>query len=674
MAVYLSASFVIIELVNNVYETLKLPEWTPAFILILLGVGFPLALIFSWIFDITPEGIEKTPPVSTIEKGISTGTHDIGKHGRLWGKVINWSLLGLFILVIAGYIIIKRSDRSELVSVHKFTLTLPVGTHIVEDVLGSGCSVAISPDGTELVYAVSVDGTSYLYLRKMNEFEAEVIAGTENAISPFFSSDGKYIGFFTEDELKKVAVDGGVPQVICETVGFGGAWGPDNTIIFTDYKKCCLMTVSSDGGIPKQLSNALNFTNEETEYWHLWPEFLPGGDVIIHSVATGENQRIVSRSLQTGEVKTIIEPGRHAIYSPDGYLIYSWQGNLFAVRFDPDKLERLGEPFLLYQNVQMQASGHYSLSDESTLIYVPGELHKTSTTLVQVDHQGNTTSYGFSVGQSPRYSPDGRQIVMDGCRGESEIWIYGLERGTFRRLTEEGYLTYWAIWTPDGKYIVYNSNRNGTPAVSLFRKRSDGTGPEELVFANEYIQQPKCWTADGRNLIYTEGINPETGMDIYMLEIDEDSIPVPLLNTRYYETEPMLSPDGKWLAYVSDESGREEVFVRSFPELEEKTQISIDGGLEPLWSPDGNTIYYRDVTGVQLMSVDFKASSEIEIGLPQLIFSGSFMGSSGPWGRNYDISPDGQYFVMIAVEETASEATQINVILNCFEELNLDEQ
>jgi serine/threonine-protein kinase len=650
-----------------------LPDWTPAFILILLAIGFPLSLIFSWIFDVTTKGIEKTPSVESIQGKISTDNQEISKQGRMWGKVINWALLGIFIFIIAAYIIIKRNNHSEDLSVYKFALSATEGTSLVDDSFGTGSSVAVSPDGTKLVYAVYSEGTSYLYLRNMDDFEAQRIKGTEDAVGPFFSADGRWLGFFTNNELKKVAINGGTPQVICETMGYGGTWGPENRIIFTDYNKYCLMQVSSNGGKPEQLTSSLKFSVEAPEQWHLWPQILPGGEAILYTATINrENQKIVARTLKNGNTKTIIEPGKHAIYSPDGYLIYSWQGNLFAVRFDPDKLEVLSESHLIFQNVQMHAygSGHYSLSEEGTLVYVPGDLLKTVLELVQADQKGDTTSMGFSVYQSPRYSPDGNQLLGKRISGEDTFWIYGLERGTYRRITEEGFLSYWAIWSPDGRYVYYNSNRGGTQAVSLFRKRSDGTGQAELVYASEHHQLPKCWSADGRYLIYLEGIHSETGMDIFMLEVDGDSIPVPMLNSRYNEFHPLLSPDGKWLAYVSDESGREEVFVRSFPELEEKRQISTNGGLEPLWAPDGKTLYYRDAAGNQIFSTEFSVNPEVKIGKPQLMFVGDYKGSTGPWGRNYDISPDGQYFLLIAEKETPSNITQMNVVLHCFEEID----
>lgn len=203
--------------------------------------------------------------------------------------------------------------------------------------------------------------------------------------------------------------------------------------------------------------------------------------------------------------------------------------------------------------------------------------------------------------------------------------------------------------------------------MNLFRQRADGGGQEERLTIGNYHQLPKCWSKDNKLLLYSEGIHPETGMDVYMLPMEGDSVPIPLFNGRFNETHPMLSPDGRWIAYASNESGRDEIFVSSFPDLDINIPISIEGGVEPLWAPDGNVIYFRDYTGDNLMKVSFTTDPEINVGVPTILFQGKYYGST-PWGRNYDLSPDGKHFLMIKVESVESAASQINVILNWNEE------
>jgi Tol biopolymer transport system component len=204
-------------------------------------------------------------------------------------------------------------------------------------------------------------------------------------------------------------------------------------------------------------------------------------------------------------------------------------------------------------------------------------------------------------------------------------------------LCEKELETYWAIWTFDLNRIVFNSNLDGEAEVNLFWRRTDGTSPATPLTDSKYHQQPKCWSADHKTLIYTEGINPETGIDIWMLRIEGDTTPKPLFNSRFNETHPTFSQDGRWLAYVSDEPGREEVFVCLFPELSNFAQISTEGGMEPLWAPDGKEIFYRDASGDRIMAVSFESDPELHISKPSLLFQGKYKGSSGPWGRNEDL-------------------------------------
>jgi serine/threonine-protein kinase len=274
--------------------------------------------------------------------------------------------------------------------------------------------------------------------------------------------------------------------------------------------------------------------------------------------------------------------------------------------------------------------------------------------------------------QSPRLSPDGKQLVVSRLETLPTLWIYGMERGTSRRLTEEKDGEYWAIWTPDGKRIVFNSTQTGRPMIPLFSKPADGSGPAELFTEGEYHQQPKSWSADGKVMVLTEGLNPETGLDIWMLKLEGDRKPESFLHSKYNEFHPVFSPDGHWLAYVTDESGREEVYVRPYPGPGKIISISTEGGMEPVWSPDGKALYYRDISGDRVMVVSFIAEPELSVGKPQLLFEGKYFAGT-IWGRNYDIAPDGNRFIMITDEEQKQKLTQMNIILNWAEELkNLD--
>ena len=664
--VYATAAFVIIELVNNVTGPLNLPDWTPTFAIIVLIIGFPLALIFSWIFDITPEGVEKTKPVDEIRAGVPAHPEDM-KKGIHWGRVINWSITGILMIIVITYLVIRYVDFSDPVLVHKYSIHLPDKEFLESSENGS--AVAISPDGTKLVYVAQREGTSCLFLRAMNSFEAAMIPGTEGATAVFFAPDSRWVGFFTDDYLKKVSLMGGAPQIVCEAKGLrGGTWCTDHTIIFSGTYKKSLFRIPVEGGTPEQLTTAIKYTREGSEASHMWPHILPGGKEILYTIAQGvEERRIAAYSMETGKKWDLFEPGSHPQYISTGHIVYTWKGDLLAVPFNRKKMQVTGDPFLVYSGVKTSLSGgsDYGISDEGSLVFVPGEVTTSSNSLVLVDHEGVAESLGFQAEsyQSPRFSPDGKQLLITKIEENANLWIYGLDRGTSRRFTEEEFNTFWAIWSPDGNEIVFNSNLYGGTEMNLFRKKAFGNSQEERLSTGNYHQLPKCWSSDNELLLYSEGIHPETGMDIFMLPLKGDTVPIPLFNGRFNETHPILSPDGKWIAYVSNESGLDEVFVSSFPGLDMTAQISTEGGVEPVWAPDGKGIYFRDYTGNKLFRVSFTKGPEIDVGDPTLLFQGSYK-SSSPWGRNYDLSPDGKKFLMIKEESIESLASQINIILN----------
>ena len=586
------------------------------------------------------------------------------------GRVIPWSLVGLMAVSILIFWIFGHNGSNKPLPVLKSVYNLPQGEIIGMDDRGS--AVAFSPDGTKLVYFSKKDNKSLLYLQNMDEFDAGPIADTENGSAPFFSPDGKWVGFFADGYLKKVSIQGGASQIICEArFGQEGSWAQDNSIIFSNSYNRVLMRVLSSGGTPEQLTNSLAFLKEKPEQGDKWPQILPGGKIVLFTIwHNSEDMSIAAYSLETGERWTIMEPGSHARYIKSGHLIYAWKGDLLAVPFNLKKMEKIGQPTIILKGVMMGDGGlaHFSISDDGSLIYLPGNIYESDDKLILVDHNGDFESLNIQGGQSPRFSPDGNEILY--CAGQeiAKVWIYGLERGTQRLFTDKDNQAYWAVWTADGKRIVFNSNLAG-PELNLFWKKSDGTGPTERLTRSNYHQQPQSWYNDGRTLIYTEGYHPETGVDIWMIQIEGDTTPKPILNTIFNEAHPSLSYDGRWLAYVSDESGQEEVFVCSFPDLRNKTQISTDGGVEPLWPRDGKELYYRDLSGNKLMAVSIVTEPFIDPGKPRLLFQGNFIGSLWPWGRNYDITPDGKRFLMIEQSAMKSDATQINVIYNWSEEL-----
>jgi len=671
VVVYASAAFVIIELVNNVYETLRLPDWMPAFTLIILVIGFPLALIFSWIFDVTPQGLEKTKPVEDLNTDSVETRQPISRRNRQLGKIINWGLIGILIFMIGVYLITKSNIHSDDTEIVKFSEVLSNNEFL--DWQNWGSSIAMSPDGSRFVYVCFSDSTSYLVLRDMDNFISTRMNGTEGASSPFFSRNSDWIGFFADGYLKKVHVLGGVPLNICEIKeGYDGCWIDENTIIFADAFKRCLMLVPSTGGIPRQITTSIKYIEGNIEQLHSRPQVLPGGKEILYTIINNRDDvRIAAMSLETGEKWNLVDHGCNGIYVSSGHLVYTWKGDLMAVPFDCKQMKVKGDPVMIVDGVLMDvfSRAQLSISDDGSLVYIPGDIIESVDKPVMVDILEGFDILNMPRGgyQSPRFSPDGKQILI--CH-ETDFWIYELKRSTFRLITQKGYMATWAIWSPDGNGIVYNSNRGG-PALNLYLKQLDETVPVERLTESDYQQQPYCWTNNGKFLIFSEGINPETGLDLFLLQMDNKEI-TPLLNSSANEAQPNLSRDGRWLAYISDESGREDVYVTSFPTLTNKQQVSLEGGVEPIWAPDGDKLYFRDISGKKVMVVSILVNEDgtLEFGKPQLVIEGDFKSSLGPWGRNYDLSPDGKKFVLIAQERSDILPRQINIVLNWQQELS----
>ena len=672
--VYATAAFVIIELVNNITEPLRLPEWTPTFAIIVLVIGFPLALIFSWIFDVTPEGIARTKPVEEVQDIDAADKQNNKKRRIYWGRVINLGITGILIVAVVTYLIIHYDIFSEPNTLYRFSVNLPDG-----DKFGSsadGSLIAISNDGKKLIYVGEREGTSQLFLRSMDEYEALPISGTVGASSPFFSPDGKWACFYLNGNLCKVSLLGGYPQVICEAKdGQGGTWVNDTTIIFTDSNTRSLYKVSPMGGLPVQITSALKYTTEGDERSHLWPNALPGGKEFLYTIYHGSDaQTIAIYSLETGKKWDLFEPGSSAQYINTGYIIYTWKGDILAAPFNIGKKKLTGDPIMIFKGVKSTSSGcaNYSVSDDGSLVYIPGIYEERVLELVFVNLEGDIEYLNFPKKrsyQSPRISPNGESLLITNIEDNANLWVFGLDRGTTRRFTDKEFNSFWGIWSPDGEEIVFNSNLHGGTELNLYKKMSDGSGKEKRLTTSSYHQLPKCWSKDGKLLLYKEAVHPETGVDIFMRQMEGDTIPVPLMNRKYNETHPLISPNGKWLAFVSDESGKEEVFVCKFPDLGGVVQISANGGTEPLWAPNENVIYYRDYTGDKVYVVPFTINPDFDAKKPVLLFEKSLAGSSGPWGRNYDITPNGNKFLMIKETLVENNEHQINVVLNWNEEL-----
>jgi Tol biopolymer transport system component len=429
-----------------------------------------------------------------------------------------------------------------------------------------------------------------------------------------------------------------------------------------------LKQVPDGGGTPQLLTRL-----EKGEVNQRWPEFLPGGRAVLFSGAPTNanwtNAKIAVQSLGTGERRNLIQGGTYPQYAPSGHLVYVQGASLMAVPFDSQRLAVTGAAVPVVEGVlQSPSSGaaQYSLSATGSLVYISGGVQADQRRLVWVTRNGAeqpVAAPGRAYVYPPRLSPDGQRVGVGITEEESQVWLYDFSRETLNRFTFEGQVNLNAVWTPDGKWIAIQSNREGP--LNIFWQRADGSGGLEHLITSEYNNFPMTWSPDGQLLAFAE-INPTTGYDIWVLRMS-DRKALPFIRTPFNESAARFSPDGRWLAYISDESGRWEIYVQPYPGPGGKWQISTEGGTEPTWNRNGRELFYR--SGEKMMAVDIAVQPGFAAGKPKVLFEGRYNAAQGAT-PNYDVSPDGQRFLMIRpVEQAQSAPTQINVVLNWFEEL-----
>jgi WD40 repeat protein len=463
-------------------------------------------------------------------------------------------------------------------------------------------------------------------------------------------------------------VSGGAPLTLGDVASVRGAsWSSQGIIAFAPSLASVLRQVSEAGGTAQPLTRL-----EKGEVGHRWPEFLPGGKAVLFVAGTAANNwtnvQVAVQVLGTGVRRNLIQSGTHPRYAASRHLIYAQAGNLMALPFDPKRSEATGTAVPVVEGVlQSTSSGaaQYSFSATGSLAYVPGGLRATQRKLVWVTRNGAEQPLAAPARAYvyPRLSPDSRRVAVAIEEQETQVWLYDLSRETLTRLTFEGNTNLFATWTPDGKRIVFQSNKE--EPTNLFWQLADGGGGVERLTTSEYVHNPMSWSPDGQELAFTE-INPSTGFDIWVLRLGERKAQQ-FLRSPLNESAPRFSPNGHWLAYVSDESGRQEIYVQPYPGPGGKWQVSADGGTQPVWNPNGRELFYR--SGDRMMAVEITTQPGFSVGKPKLLFEGQYEPTvfTNP---NYDVSPDGQHFLMLKRSESAGTApTQINVVLNWFEEL-----
>jgi serine/threonine-protein kinase len=568
---------------------------------------------------------------------------------------------------------LKPSLASPSQPVSRTVITLPPSQQLAG--LDSGPAVALSPDGTHLVYVARQGSTQQLYLRAMDSLEAKPILGTDGAVDPIFSPDGLWVGFFSGGKLKKVSVNGGAALTLGDaSIPVGASWAGQGMIAFAPSISGVLQQVPAAGGASQPLT-----PHEKGEVSQRWPEFLPGGKAVLFaagpSTTNWANAQVTVLSVGTGERRNLIQGGMYPRYAASGHLVYAQGGSLMAVPFDYRQLTVTGAAVPVAEGVLESLSNgaaQYSLSATGSLVYVPGGVQASQRRLVWVNRNGAELPLAAPAHayRGPRLSPDGRRVAVAIEEQETQTWLYDLSRETLTRLTFDGIANYNPVWTPDGKRIAFQSSKEGR--LNLFWQLVDGSGGLERLTPSEYNNAPNSWSPDGQLLAFIQ-IDPTTGYDIWVLRMDDPSTgsgqvrkAQPFLQTPFNESAPRFSPDGRWLAYTSDESGRNEIYVQPYPGPGGKSQISTDGGTEPVWNPNGRELFYR--SGDKMMAVEIATQPGFAAGKARMLFEGQYVPTPATF-PNYDVSPDGQRFLMLKAAEQATAPNQINVVLNWFEEL-----
>jgi len=526
-------------------------------------------------------------------------------------------------------------------------------------------SPAISPDGRTLVFVVVSEGKRLLYVRSLGQLEAQPIAGTDDAQFPFWSPDSRYIGFFSNNKLKKIEATGGPAQTLCDAPsgGIGGTWNSDGVILIGIDTKG-INRVPAAGGTPVRV---LPLDESRKEVEQAWPVFLPDGNHFLYQSWNGRsNGSAIFVATQDGrERKLLLNADSNPLYASPGYLLFARGSTLTAQSFDVHKLELTGDPFPVAEQIAFNPSNSYSnasVSVDGTLAYLTGGVPNRQ--LIWFDRGGKQFE---SVGPPGEFndvvlSRDGKRIAVQrsAADGHYNIWLMDLARGVPSRLTFEARIDDNPVWSPDGNSIAFSSTGVGDDTlVHIYRKLSSGAGNSEQLFKSDLSKEPTDWSSDGRFILFNQYAG-QTGSDVCVLPLFGDGKPYPLLNSEFEETGAFFSPDGHWFAYTSNETGRFEVYIQPFPQTGGKWLVSNRGGGQPHWRADGKELFYvaPDKT---LMSVEIKTGSTVEMSAPKPLFITKVRNYGAP--NRYVVSPDGQRFLVNAPAGDGAVAP-ITIVVN----------
>jgi len=526
--------------------------------------------------------------------------------------------------------------------------------------------IALSPDGRHLVARVTEQGTNKLWLRPIAQVTGTELAGTEGSSHPFWSADSQSIGFIADGKLKKVDILGAPPQTVAdEAATAGGAWSREGVMLFARTLSGPLFRIAASGGQPIQVTE---LDQSRAQSSHRFPRFLPDGVHFLYLAASSkpEHAGIYIGSLNSKETKLLVASKTRPEFAPPDLLLFLRESTLMAQRLDLGRLELSGDPFRAAEQVasnSVNGAAGVAVSENGVLAYQTGGT-SGGRQLAWIDRSGKPDGIVGTPAlyENPRLSPDGKRLAFFRPESGGDIWINDLERGSSTRFTFEPGSDNVPVWSPDGSRIAFVSNRDGG-VFNLYQKNSSGTGDDELLLKTPNNKLLNDWSADGRYLLYQED-DPKTKSDVWVLPLFGDRKPVRVLGTPFNEQSASFSPDGRWIAYSSDESGTSQVYVQDFPASGGKWQISTGASFItafPRWRPDGKELFY-DRMG-QMMAVDLTGTmpgGPFKAGTPQELFPG--LSNLPP--HNYDITPGGQRFLVLAATNLAAGPAPIVVVMN----------
>ncbi len=586
-------------------------------------------------------------------------------------KQIPWIVTGIVILISIFLIFFLNSNNGNEQDNTKLSAIIPQDN---PPFLTDNQIISISPDGKHIAYIGTKDGSSQIFLRSMTDFNMTPLEGTEGADNPFFSPDGKWIAYFSNGKLKKISVNGGTPETLCDAPGDrGGSWADNGNIYFSPNYASGIMEIPSDGGSEKVVTELDSLKSERT---HRWCQVLPGSKWILYTIGdqsnvnSYDNSLIAMQSLVNNKRYILNVRGDMVKYIEPGILIISRNGNLYASKFNPNDPNSISPQVTILQNVKGNPSSgvsYFDISESGSLIFLPGAGENNfSLALVDMNGKIDPLKTNNAYYQNPRFSPDGSKIALTIGKvpeNDGDIWIYDLKENSLSRFTfGEG--NYNPFWSKNGKYIYYASGMSGSEGILM--RPADGSESPQMIYPDKNLIYPQAITPDSKNLILNT-FSGKTQGDILRLNLVDYKLDT-LMSTRYNEVNGEVSPDGKWLLYSSNETEDLVVYLKSYPDLKGKWQVSNGNGLDPIWSPKGNEIYYINPQN-KLVSVSIITKPSLIIGNPKVLFDVSSISLQDALGDAYDISPDGKRFIFVIRNTQHEVHNGINIIMNWKKEL-----